>query len=533
MSSGWEGLGALGMLMRLRARAKVRGFKASLRRPARVLLFLFLGAMIALVLVGQFQGGDGGGFVGSQAERWIGLLVSFLLVVSILGAVSNGIIAFTPAEVQFLFPAPLSTRALLASFLATGVLRCLSGSLLFSLFLRPWSTPIPQALAGYFLYFITLLLLGLLVDLAFVRMAPARRKRLGRGLGLGALLVVVAVFFGPSFLGAPLDLERLQWLAIPGRPWTALLLADEPGEVGRAFAVCLAVPAVLALGPLLYRGNIRESAMHTSEEIQRRLARLSKGDLERADRPTRKGRTLPMLPRWGGAGVHMWRQLSSLSRRTKSYTLLVILAVFTGGVVGYQTEHQPFDVAATVIVVLLTISGPLYVQCDFRSDFDSLALLRSLPTSSTALAAGQMLASAAVIYAFQLALGGWILFTTERHVVGWVLAFLAMPLVNLVQLCVENGVFLLYPHRIDYARGPPGALEMARMYAVMLAKFVVLGLSLVLVFLPAFLVAVYLEQMVLGIALGFGLLLLEVVLLVWAVGRVFLRIDPGRDLVGD
>lgn len=530
---GWEGSRALLLLMRLRSRARLRGLIASLRRPRRLVLLLLLAAMIALVIAGQVAGGGAGhsGFEGQNAARMLALLLTFLMLTTAVGALSQGVIVFDPAEAQFLFPAPVGTRALLASHVVVALMRSLSGSLVFSIFLRPWDVSFLQASSGYFLYFTTLVLLGLNLDMASMHLPPARRRHRGRLVGLVALLAGTSLLAADVLKADGFRPELLDRIGLPAHPWVAMLAADTREAYLSSLGWCLLIIVLLALRPLSFHGNLRESAGRTSEVVRRRLVRLSRGDLER-DGPRRtRGWLLPMLPRWGGAGVHAWRQLSSLSRRRKSFALLVTLSVFSGVGVGLHSFREMPELMAGMMLGVLALAGPLYVQCDFRSDFDSLAWLRSMPSPPTALAAGQLLASTLVIFGFQLVLGSWVFLVVEPKALPlWGLVFASLPLVDLLQLCVENGVFLLYPHRLDASRGPPGALQLARMYALMLLKMLLLLASVLLVALPAWVVAVPLGQPVLGACLGWLLLLSECVLLVWVVGRLFVRVDPGRDL---
>jgi hypothetical protein len=532
-SSGWEGFAALRMLYLMRLRARVRTFIASLKQPKRLIVLVLIVGLLALVVIGQsHDGATGGSFTGATAQRMIALLFTFFFVTTIVTALSNGVLAFTPAEMQLLFPAPIGTRALLSGHLLASVFKSLSASVVFSLFLRPWDTPFIQAVASYLALFLTLVLIGLTVDLSVIGLPRSRRKRISRlvasGVAIAAALVVGWQYVMADSVFSPKMLDPLGW---PVRPWTDLFVARSADVYVGSLAVCLTISAVLAVRPLTYRGDIRESATHSSELVQKALKRMAKGNVGQ-DRPrTTGGRTLPMLPRWGGAGAHAWRQLSSLSRRRRSYMLLLVFTLFTGIGVGISSFNEMPALMAGAMVAILCFAGPLYVQCDFRSDYDSLAYLRSLPTPPSAMAAGQVLASVLVIYAFQLLMGTWVFAVippSQRPV--WVFTFLTLPLLNALQLCIENGAFLFYPYRIDYTRGPPGAMQIARMYALMLVKMIVLLLSVACIGLPVWLIAFKAGMLVLAAIVGWLLLAFEVVMSVWLVGRIFTRIDPSRDL---
>jgi hypothetical protein len=433
---------------------------------------------------------------------------------------------------QFLFPAPIGTRALLSGHLVASIFKSMTAGLVFSLFLRPWSTPFLQAVASYMALFLTLVLLGLAVDLSVLEVPRARRKRYGRLFGLSAFAVAAALVGVPLLRsGGEFDPGSLDVLGVPAQPWVGLFTARSASSYLGSLGICLAVSAVLAIRPLTYCGNVREAATHTSERMQKMLKRMAKGNVGQDSPRTTGGRTLPMLPRWGGAGVHAWRQLSSLSRRRRSYLLLLVFTVFTGIGAGVSSARETPELMAGMMLGMLCFAGPLYVQCDFRSDYDSLSYLRSLPSHPSALAAGQVLASVLVIYGFQLLVGTWVFAVIEpAEFPLWIFLFLTLPLVNAVQLCVENGAFLLYPYRLDYSRGPPGATQIARMYALLLVKMLVLLLSMACVALPAWLIAFKLGMPLLGALVFWLLLAFEVVMMVWLVGRIFTRIDPSRDV---
>ncbi len=534
MSNGWEGFGALRYLYVLRMRARGRRLLKSLKQPKRLLLMVFIIAVLALVIAGKSLGNDDGGnlFAGANRERIVALFFSFSFVATMISAVSNGVLAFTPAEMQFLFPAPIGTRALLAGHLLAAMVKSFTASLIFSTFLTPAGTPYPQAVVSYLVLLFSLTLLGMAVDLGMLRVPRSRRKVAGKLVGLAALATAAgAVGLQVYRAGGKFEPRMLDVIGWPVSPWTALFLARSTDVFLSSLSMCLGLSALLAIRPLTFRGDVRESATHSSERIQKQLQRMAKGNVGQ-DRPQLSaGRTLPMLPRWGGAGVHAWRQLSSLSRRRKSYMLLLVFSVFCGLGAGISTVKETPEIMAGMMIGMLCFAGPLYVQCDFRSDFDCLAYLRSLPSSPMALAAGQIMASVLVIYGFQLLLGSWVFAVIEpSQYLLWIFIFLTLPLLNAVQLCVENGTFLLYPYRIDYTRGPPGATQVARMYALLLAKMILLMLSLLVVGVPAWLLAFKAGMPLLAALVIWVLLAFEVVMLVWLVGRIFLRVDPSRDL---
>ena len=74
-------------------------------------------------------------------------------------------------------------------------------------------------------------------------------------------------------------------------------------------------------------------------------------------------------------------------------------------------------------------------------------------------------------------------------------------------------------------------MAFARMYALLLSKLVILGLMLGLAATPGFLLWRFLAFPVPAAALvSFLIALAEVMFLFWCVGRIFVRVDPSRDL---
>jgi hypothetical protein len=182
----------------------------------------------------------------------------------------------------------------------------------------------------------------------------------------------------------------------------------------------------------------------------------------------------------------------------------------------------------------------MYVQCDFRSDYDCLPWLRTLPTPPGVLAAGQLLASAIVLYVLQLVLTGWIVFACppEQRIL-WIGAYVALPVFDLLQLAVWNGAYLLSPLRPAATQGAPGATAVLRLYITMGAVFGIIMAALMIAALfgaapwfglPLLGVESLLVRQVSAFVVAFAALCMVTAVSVWCVGRLFLRVDCSRDL---
>lgn len=558
--SPWSGLRALGLLMRLQWRARIRGWLRGLKRPKTLVGTLLLVGLMGLVVWGRSLGDGRGEVAAPSGGVVVPVLVTLFLALSTVGSLANGALAFSPAEAQFLLPGPLGTRALVFMQTLDGLIKSALGSIFIAAFLSPKGIGFLRAVAGYTLLFGVLTFLGTAIDLAHARVPRVVRRRRARWLGFTLLGVAIAtvtwtvVQEGPwpssngftqqtadtvrELMGKasrPINDESTTWLHAdalrhlgwPARPMLGLLRPDRGAAGLLDHGILLLLTGGLFAFQLRRSSGFREAAGETSARVAAVVEKARAGKMYADSRKRTSGRVLPMLPRWGGAGPHIWRQLSILLRLRKTYLTLVVTAVFIGAVNVFVTEGNT-TVAAATVLGWLAVMGPFYVQCDFRSDYECLAWLRSLPCSPTALAAGQVLASSLVLTVFELALAGWVLLLPElprREL--WLLAFAALPFVNVIQFAVENAIWLLYPTRASQGQGTPGAGQFGRMYALMLVKFVVLGVLAV----PWVLGAV-LWGPAGALAAGVPVALFACVLSVKALGLAFSKADPPQGAGG-
>lgn len=536
-ATGFEGLRPLLHLQKRRFVGRMRDGITSLKRPKRLLLVLLGLALVTLFVVGSASndGKDNPFLAADRAETVMALFLTFFVLTTLVSSVAHGTMAFSPAEVQFLFPAPIGGRALICSHLLAAGTKAFTGALIFTLFLKPQGSGAWRVLLGYLLVFDTLVVLGLLVDLAHMHLEPLKRKRRAWVVGGGLLALAAMVIAATAAHDDKFSLETLRHVGLPGWLFAGILTADETSVALAHLAATLALTGGLTLACLSWKHPVRAGALHTSERMKAALERMGKGGaIPEKIREKTDGRLLPMLPRWGGAGAHVWRQLSALRRRRKAFLLLIFVPLLSATMATLAGDEPRPELGAFMAVVMLGILGPFYVQCDFRADHECLAWLRSFPTSATALAAGQLLASAFVVTGLQLVMGGWGVFLAPpERTLTWIVGLISLPVFNLIMLSVENAVFLVHPVRLDYRKGPPGALEIVRMYGVFLAKAVIMVLVLGMAALPS--VGVFLATRSLGAAYAVGAVafLLETALLVVIVGRLFRWVDPTRDLPGD
>ncbi len=533
--------------MRLRLKARARSFCRDLKRPLRLVLFLLMAFGITTVaLLPEHIAGQPRGLPKLGLNE-LGVCLLLLPLLSAWTAVRQGVIVFRPEEVHFLFPAPVSSRALLLTHMLGVLAKSLSGALMFAVFVRPAGTGFLTTALGYGLYLQFMMLMPVSVDLTCLRWPGETRRRRARWL----LAAMVALFVGAVGLAwvqdgrALLGTASLRHAILPMLPFTTVICGGElPGSLpyGVGMALVLAILAALAARILSFRGDVREAA-HKASLVQAKALESVRNGRVFVDGPREHvgGSLLPMLPQLGGAGVHCWRQLTVLLRTRKSYALLLMMTVATGVSVHFTHKAGPAVVGLAMLGVLV-VSGPMFVRCDFRSDYDCLPWLRTLPTPPGVLAAGQLLASALALYVIQLVFSGWSLFVCPpEYRLALLGVYVALPVFNLLQLSVWNGAHLMAPLRPGGEHGTPDAATVLRLYMVMLAIMLVIGAALAVTGL--FAAAAWFGLPSLGVdgtqarsVVSFlvGLMALGTVtaVCVWCVGRLFLRVDCSRDLSG-
>jgi len=551
----------LAATLRNRARRTLR----QLRSPRYALALLLGLAYLGLILFGQ-QHRSGGPFSRPAVE--IGGTVLLLVLVAkwwIFGA-DRSALAFSPAEVQFLFPAPVSRTALLGYKLARTQLLILVNVLIWTLLIRrgaPGTPGLAFQAVNLWLVFSTISMHRLGVALtrqSALEHGRAGLARLALPLGLlvaavGAAWITVAGLEPGSFRDAPLaafrqarDTAPLSWVLWPFRlpllPFTARSLGEWL-PLGAAAAAILALHVAWVL-----RADraFEDAALAASARRAERLARLRGGHLP-SDPPTVSRRWFRLAPAGHPAGAIIWKNLTRLARHTSPG--LVAVAAAAGAIalaLGLmERETNPFILTMVGTLALswcgiLALIGPLWVRTDLRGDLPMLPLLRTWPLPGHLIMAGQVLSSAlvlTVVEAVLAAMGLVAIIGIEGTgpsrgplLAGVPLALAALLGVNVLAVGIQNGAALLYPSWVSTELRPGGIEAVGQQ---MLTAGVSLLLLAILLAGPALLAggALYLSADLLGDWAPLPALLLGVLgvalegwlLLDWLGGR-FEQSDP-------
>ena len=426
-----------------------------------------------------------------------------LLLSLFVFGVSTTVLYFKPAEIDFLFPAPVSRRQLVAYNVLSRLRTQVFSSLWCSIFFVSWSASWLSAFVGC-LFLLTLLQLsaqlsGLFLSTVSETLGKTLRRCCWILLGLVILGVLLSVrpsredvsgILGSAraFVGHP----AMRTASIVTHPFVEVFLADSFLAILKQAGVCSAILALELALLMVIDVAFAERSIATSQKVQSRLQRMrSEGGAITSAAPTSTRLRVPSLPRLGGAGVIAWRQGLEIVRHLKSLVFLFLfgcLPVAPFLIVSRSGADSPDGVSAGVpqetvipLLILVTVFFTQNATFDFRRDLDRMVTLKSLPLKSSAIAAGQILPLTLVVTLVQyiaLLIVCYIQGGLEPWLVGTL--FLGLPAVNWVVVAVDNAVFLFFPHRInpnDAGNVPFVGRMMMTMLLKMLIVFVVGGIG--------------------------------------------------------
>jgi hypothetical protein len=383
-------------------------------------------------------------------------------------------VAFTPAEVDFLFPGPFSRRQLLGYKIARSAFSALFTATLFSfVFLRyaqHW-------MGGWIAIFLGLLFVQLLA-MAIVLIGQTMGERAftgGRKLALAVCLMAVAAIVLPyrmsnapfdgqlivhNFVNSPSGQIILTPFSVFGKILTANPIAP---DAFKWTGVAIAMIGVLLIIVMRLDAHYLEAAAKSGQKIYDRTQRFRRGG-GLAYRATSARLRIGVLPRLGGAGPIAWRQLNTAVRTAKAMlVVLLVISVTIGPMLflGTQRGSNQVDpdfenvIIGAVFWVSFMLSNML--RFDFRGDLDLIDTLKALPIRNSVIALAELVAPVVVLVICQIILLtsiGVVLHRDPRMLA--MIMLLAVPL-DAILIAVENLIFLLFPVR--QAVVSPGDLQ--------------------------------------------------------------------------
>lgn len=539
-------------LLRHGPRSRIRSLTRRTRGAKGVLLAVGVVAVLAVLVAGQVpewtrRAADPDAFaVQLETTRVAAPLVLTLLLV--LMDLSGRGLYFRPAEIDFLFPAPVSRADLLLYQLVTRAGVSLLSGLWTAIFVVRWAGTVAGGIAAAALTMVFLQLASQAGSLALAALGARAAPRV-RWAFWGVVLALAAVGARSALASIPEGADGAEafatfasspWVVAataPTQPFARLFTAASVPDALLWLGACLAELGVLTLVILGLDVAYEESAIASSRRVQERLRRMRSGEgafLPTASRARR--RRVPALPRFGGAGPVARRQFLELVRNPSSVVWTGVSILFcTAVIVGVgrhqgATESTALPVAALAAALGLTTFANQGFTFDFRRDLDRMAEWKLLPIPAAALAAGQLVTATVVFSLIQglavalvIALGG---------APAWVpgVALLVLPPWNWLSAAIDNALFLWFPYRIapeDTARVP----FVGRMMLTMLLKGLAVGAVVALVAVPtAAGFALGGAFTWIGAGVGFLLLVASAALSTLLVASAFRDYDVSRDV---
>ncbi|MEY4938326.1 MAG: hypothetical protein RIQ93_61 [Verrucomicrobiota bacterium] len=433
-------------------------------------------------------------------------------------------LGFSEAEIAFLFPAPVSRRALVHFRLLSGQARSLAGATVMMLISNRWSflggNPLTHAL-GWWFVFSALNLHYSGANFTLTRLSDAGLGAIWRRvLALTFLLAAIVPTFGrlpaaarfpawddaaalrplTDWIVALTTTAPLSWVLWPFK----LVLGPFLAADASAFYFALG-PAALVIGAH-YLWVVKAAVAFEDAAIdhaQKRSARLTawRSGQSRFGRVPTLGRAAPF--RLGGTGraevAFLWKNLLSTWPYFNLRTLLVMAGIVTAG--GMWMTAQPawrgfqpvIGAGAAMLGVYLLVIGPQFARQDIRSDLLHADMLKTYPLPGWQIVLGELLTPAVILtgllwltlLAAAITLqpaqlrAEWLTPALRVTATLW-LAVITPALVTL-QLLVPNAAALVFPAWFQISRGRGGP-EVAGLR--MLFFFAQL-LTMVLALLPA------------------------------------------------
>ena len=418
----------------------------------------------------------------------------------------SGTLAFTDAETQFLFTAPVSRRALIVHRLLRSQLGVLFAALVPAL-VFPSGGVGPRLRLGVALWMILTTLRVHFTGVTLMRSSLAVR---GGGVSrlqwwpLAVIVAAVAVVgraLAVSFRGNPVfELEeffdRIAAVTSAGLPafflWPFAALAKPlfaawPGPFLAALAGAAIVLAVNVWWVLTSDAALQDA---TARADERRAAR------EARERPVARVRaTSWTLPLTGPAEtLFVWKNAMQMLRESSTASLLRYGAPMIGMTVALTSVYMSrthmrgaavaIGAVAAMIAAMAVLLGPQMARTDLRQDLLHLELLKTWPLRAAAVIRGEMIWPGLVVtsVAWMAIACATVLWTpvfleatlADRLAVAAAAAVLAPALVY-AQFTIHNAAAVVFPAWVPLGTGRPKGID-AMGQRLLLFAGIILGL---------------------------------------------------------
>ena len=470
----------------------------------------------------------------SQIPRGVGTMFSdIFVVIATIGLVlfvsswwlfggDKTTLAYSLAETAFLFPAPLSRRAIIGYKLFRAQLTIFINALIFIFLMRRGVGFLPSGYRAISLWVLFTTLNFHRIGAALVRVSWIEHQWHGIRRNALPTLVLATMLIGVAVAGADgwtiietvaRDKGVMNAVAAARsmieQPPASIVLWPAHALVAPVFAVSrhdwvAAIPFALLVLALHVWWVVRmdaafeESALAASYERVRRIDAWRSRRLS-APRPENISRRGLRLPTWGHPAVAIvWKNLLCL-RRTMQFRVViapVIMASVWGWAVGEGKGALAGIAIGTVTLAgVLTFFGPLLIRNDLRQDMLNLTALKTLPLRGRTIVFAEVMSSAIPIAVTQYVLLFVAALAAELmpdpipiEIVATVLAASLPALLAFAaaMIAVMNGAPVLFPGWVRLGAVVGGGME--NLGQGVLSMGIILILVAMLMVLPAGLV---------------------------------------------
>jgi hypothetical protein len=518
----------------------------------------FFGALVAVAYVyffivrnaaraGAFGASPAGGSLLALMPSFValGLLATVLLAWLLPG--DRASLRFSEAEVAFLFPAPLTRRALINYSLLRAQLAIFASAFLLTLVLgrgRALPGSAWQHATGLWLLMATLRLHFLGASFAHERLLGSLRPAARYAIAAAAAVLVAvgvvwwvrghvappparAVDFAATsrWLASVFAAPALPWVLTPFRWLAAPLFAPDTQAWLRSLAPAFALLALHYAWVVYSHVSFEEASMDRARRRAERVQAMRAGQAPFARTPTGP-RSAPFVLAPSGfvPTAFLWKGLVAAGPVFRLRYWLLACALILAAT--QWPWHRPawllavLQVMAVVSASLsawLLLAGPMFVMRGLRQVFESLDILKAAPLRGWQIALGQLLTPTAILVGvqwlmlllatsvlaprFAAALGGGAALWAAT--IGY--ALLLAPVCMLMQ-CVPFAGMLLFPAMAVAFSSRSAGLEVAGQRLIFVfGLLLALALALVPAFLLggiAFLLVKWLANATLGIAVA-------------------------------
>ena len=552
-----------------------------------------IGAVVGVAYLYSFffrrMGGNRNGDAAAPSDAFP---IERLLVVASLGALvlmvfvafywlwprERAALAFSEAEIAFLFPAPIGRKTLIHYRWINAQLRILFTSLILTLVSSGWSFVPGDAwirLAGWWLLLSTLDLHGVGSSFAITRLldrgVTSLRRRLLTFIGAGAVVGAAFLWTWRSWRApAPAELANLtavvdyvasllstgalSWLLQPARWVVAPLLATDLRSLLLALGPALLIYAVHYVWVSRSEVAFEEASIAKAQKRAARMSAMREGNW-RFGKAERKARRAPfVLSKVARPELaFLWKNLLSSAGYLRPRTALIAAAVIVVG--SSLAASADFDAPRTIVAVMAMVCagytlvfGPLVARQDLRLDLPNTDVLKTYPLRGWQIVLGEWLTPVAIITVLL-----WLMLLTaalnfNADEMPWlgmgvragaaVGAALLAPLLCALLVLLLNAAAVLFPAWVQMGGGRPGGIDVLGQRIVFVGGlFVVMAIAL----LPALIVAAivfFLVQWLVGflaaaaaaVIIVLAILGSEIAIGTWWLGKRFESFDLSAEL---